>query len=76
MLTNRAMLLLQNAEAFEHLAAYRESSLEWTCAEGSVTLRGATVSPTLFFPATDDGPASAGSSRRTRRERARTASRC
>ncbi len=48
MLTNRAMLLLQDAEAFEHLAAYRESSLEWTGPDGSVTLRGATVSPALF----------------------------
>ena len=48
MLTNRSMPLLQNAEAFEHLAAYRESSLEWTASDGSVTLRGATVSPALF----------------------------
>ena len=48
MLTNRSMPLLQNAEAFEHLAAYRESSLEWAGPDGSVTLRGATVSPALF----------------------------
>ena len=48
MLTNRSMPLLQNAEAFEHLAAYRESSLEWAGPDGSVTLNGATVSPALF----------------------------
>jgi len=48
MLTNRSMPLLQDAEAFEHLAAYRESSLAWTGPDGSVTLRGATVSPALF----------------------------
>ena len=48
MLTNRAMSLLQDAEGFEHLAAYRESSLEWTGPDGSVTLSGATVSPALF----------------------------
>ena len=48
MLTNRSMPLLQNAEAFEHLAAYRENSLEWAGPDGSVTLRGATVSPALF----------------------------
>ncbi len=48
MLTNRAMPLLQDAEAFEHLAAYRESSLAWAGPDGSVTLRGATVSPALF----------------------------
>ena len=48
MLTNRAMFLLENAEAFEHLAAYRETSPEWTGPDGTVTLRGATVSPALF----------------------------
>ena len=47
-LTNRSMPLLQNAEAFEHLAAYRENSLEWAGPAGSVALRGATVSPALF----------------------------
>ena len=48
MLTNRAMFLFQNAEAFEQLAAYRESSLAGAGPDGSVTLRGATVSPALF----------------------------
>ncbi|MCY4509777.1 MAG: ABC transporter permease, partial [Acidobacteria bacterium] len=48
MLTNRSMSLLQDAEAFEHLAAYREISREWAGPDGSVTLRGATVSPALF----------------------------
>ena len=47
-LTNRSMPVLQDAESFEHLAAYRESSLEWTGPDGVVTLRGATVSPSLF----------------------------
>ena len=48
MLTNRSMSLLQDAEAFEHLAAYREISRQWAGPDGSVTLRGATVSPALF----------------------------
>ena len=48
MLTNRSMPLLQDAEAFEHLAAYREISRQWAGPDGSVTLRGATVSPALF----------------------------
>ena len=48
MLTNRSMPLLQNAEAFEHLAAYREVSREWAGPDGSVTLPGAAVSPALF----------------------------
>ncbi len=48
MLTNRSMSLLQDAEAFEHLAAYREISREWAGPDGSVTLHGATVSPALF----------------------------
>ena len=47
-LTNRSMLLLENAEAFEHLAAYRENSVEWAGPGGAVVLRGATVSPSLF----------------------------
>ena len=47
-LTNRSMSLLQNAESFEHLAAYYENSLEWAGPDGSVTLRGASVSPALF----------------------------
>ena len=48
MLTNRSLPLLRNARAFEHLAAYRESSMEWAGPDGSVTLRGAAVSPALF----------------------------
>ena len=47
-LTNRTMPLFEDAESFEHLAAYRESSLQWTAPDGVVTLRGATVSPALF----------------------------
>ena len=44
-LSNRSMLLLQeNAESFEQLAAYQEVSAEWN----GVTLRGASVSPSLF----------------------------
>ena len=46
--TNWSMPVLQDAESFEYLAAYRESSLEWTGPDGVVTLRGATVSPALF----------------------------
>ena len=42
-------LLLDTAESFEHLAAYRPLSAEWTGREGSVTLRGAAVSPALFL---------------------------
>ncbi len=48
MLTNRSMPLLQDAGAFEHLAAYREISQQWAGPDGSVTLRGAAVSPALF----------------------------
>ena len=48
MLTNRSFPLLEDAESFEHLAAYRGSSLEWTGPDGAVTLRGAAVSPSLF----------------------------
>ncbi len=48
MLTNRSLPLLQEAESFEHLAAYRESSAEWAGPDGAVTLRGATVSPAMF----------------------------
>ena len=47
-LTNRSMPLLEDAGSFEHLAAYRESSLQWAGPDGGVTLRGATVSPALF----------------------------
>ena len=42
------MPLFEDAESFEHLAAYRESSVQWTDPDGVVTLRGATVSPTMF----------------------------
>ena len=48
LLSNRSMPLLQDAESFEHLAAYRESSVEWAGPDGGVTLRGATVSPAVF----------------------------
>ena len=47
-LTNRSLTLLRDARAFEHLAAYREQSAEWAGPDGSVTLRGAAVSPALF----------------------------
>jgi len=47
-LTNRSMPLLEDAGSFEHLAAYRESSLQWAGPDGGVTLRGAAVSPALF----------------------------
>ena len=48
MLTNRSMPLLQDARSFEHLAAYRESAVEWRGPDAAVTLHGATVSPALF----------------------------
>ena len=47
-LTNRSMPVLQDAASFEHLAAYRERSIEWAGPDGAVTLRGTTVSPSLF----------------------------
>ena len=47
-LTNRSLPLLQDAESFEHLAAFREVALEWTGSTGSVSLSGASVSPSLF----------------------------
>ena len=47
-LTNRSLPLLEDAESFEHLAAYQESTLEWAGPDGGVTLRGARVSPALF----------------------------
>ena len=47
-LSNRTMPLFEDAESFEHLAAYRESTVQWTAPDGVVTLRGATVSPALF----------------------------
>ena len=46
-LTNRSLPLLRDG-SFEHLAAYRESALEWAGPNGPVSLRGAAVSPALF----------------------------
>ena len=48
MISNRAFPLFEDAESFEHIAAYRASSLEWMGPDGAVTLRGAAVSPALF----------------------------
>ncbi len=48
-LSNRSMTVLQEAESFEHLAGYRESSLAWTGPDGVSSLRGAAVSPSLFL---------------------------
>ena len=47
-LSNRSMPLLEDAESFEGLAVYRESSVEWAGPNGVVTLRGAAVSPGMF----------------------------
>ena len=48
-LSNRSMQLLrEEAESFEHLAAYGSSAVEWTGPDSGVTLRGAQVSPSLF----------------------------
>ena len=48
-LTNRSMLLLQDeAESFEQLAAYRPRSFNWSSPDGVVSLSGAAVSPSLF----------------------------
>ena len=47
-LSNRSMPLLEDAEAFEDLAAYQESSVEWAGPEGVVTLSGAAVSPGML----------------------------
>ena len=47
-LSNRSMPLLEEAEAFEDLAVYRESSVEWAGPEGVVTLSGAAVSPGML----------------------------
>ena len=47
-LSNRTMPLFEDAESFEHLAAYRESTVQWTAPDGVVTPRGATASPALF----------------------------
>ena len=48
MLSNRSMPVLEDSGSFEQLAAYRESAVEWASPEGTVTLRGAAVSPALF----------------------------
>ena len=47
-LSNRSMPLLEDAGAFEGLAVYRESSVEWAGPEGVVTLSGAAVSPGML----------------------------
>ena len=48
-LTNRSMLLLQDeAESFEQLAAYRTRQFNWSSPDGVVSLPGAAVSPSLF----------------------------
>ena len=48
-LTNRSMLLLQDeAESFEQLAAYRPRPFNWSSPDGVVALSGAAVSPSLF----------------------------
>ena len=47
-LSNRSMPLLEDAESFEGLAVYRESSVEWAGPDGVVTLGGAAVSPGMF----------------------------
>ena len=41
-------VLLDEAESFEHLAAYRPLAAEWAGRDGSVRLEGAAVSPALF----------------------------
>ena len=48
LLSNRSMPLLEDAESFEGLAVYRESSVEWAGPDGVVTLGGAAVSPGVF----------------------------
>ncbi len=40
--------IVEEAESFEQIAAYRPSTFEWAGAEGAVTLRGAQVSPAMF----------------------------
>ena len=48
-LTNHSMLLLQDeAESFEQLAAYRPRPFNWSSPDGVVSLSGAAVSPSLF----------------------------
>ena len=41
-------VLQEAAESFEQLAAYGPLSVEWARPDGAVTLRGATVSPSMF----------------------------
>ena len=49
LLTNTTMPQIQeDAESFEQLAAYQDSSVDWASPDGTVTLNGATVSPSLF----------------------------
>ena len=72
-LSNRSMPLLQeNAESFEQLAAYQEVSAEWN----GVTLRGASVSPSLFPLFRAPPHLGRGSSWRRKRGPARSASCC
>ena len=48
-LTNGTMPQVRDeAESFEQLAAYRETSVEWDGPDGAVTVNGASVSPALF----------------------------
>ena len=48
-LTNGTMpRVVEEAESFEQLAAFRESDVDWVGPEGAVTLNGASVSPALF----------------------------
>ena len=48
-LTNGTMPhLVEEAESFEQLAAFRERDADWNGPEGAVTLSGASVSPALF----------------------------
>ena len=41
-------MIQEAAESFEQLAAYGTRDVEWARPDGAVTLRGATVSPSLF----------------------------
>ncbi len=48
-LDNRTLPLIQEqARSFEELAAYGGASFEWASPAGTVTLRGARVSPSMF----------------------------
>ena len=40
--------IVEEAESFEQIAAYRPSTFEWAGPEGAVTLRAARVSPAMF----------------------------